>query len=198
MAIPPGELLKIVLPAILDIDKSLVSSDFQQMFDRGWKFRATAKVISGSGLASWSVSGVSNDPGWGIASGNGNMNGFQLARVNGDELQVSLWSGQTPVNLGPGSAEEFHTIELRGIARSSKFDFYIDGQLRSAGNDLTNGPGLVGFQNALTFNSGSIGGTGMDVYWNEVSLTAIPEPTSAVLSWIWIGLAITVNGRHWR
>jgi hypothetical protein len=176
----------------------LSASDFQQQFDRGWDFRAKAKVVSGGGLAMWSINGAASDPGWSVAARNGNSIGFQLSRVNGDELQVSLLSSESPVNLGPGSADEFHTIELRGNARSSTFDFYIDGELQSAGIDFTHGSGLAGFQNALVFGSGSNGGMGSDVYWNDVSLTAVPEPTSAVLGWPWIGVAIAINGRHRR
>jgi hypothetical protein len=118
-----------------------------------WTFKATAKVVSGGGLALWSVTGAGNDPGWGIADGNGNMNGFQLNRVNDDELEVGLWLGQTPINLGPGSADLFHMFELRGAAGSSLFDFYIDDVLQSGGNDLTSGAGFGGFANTLIFNS---------------------------------------------
>ncbi|MGI9456391.1 MAG: sialate O-acetylesterase, partial [Aeoliella sp.] len=160
--------------------QALDAPDFQQMFDQGWNLKATAKVISGGGLALWGVD-TGNDPGWGIAGGSGNLNGFQLSRVNGDELEVGLWQNQTPVNLGPGSADLYHTFELRGAAGSSLFNFYIDGQLQSTGHDLTTGTGFAGFENSLTFNSGTSGGTGLEVYWNEVSLTVVPEPASVGL-----------------
>lgn len=160
---------------------SLKSADFQEMFDNGWTFKAMAKVISGGGSASWSVVGAANDPGWGIAGGAGNTIGFQLARVNGDELEVRLWSDQPAINLGPGSANQYHTLELRGLARATLFDFYIDGQLQSARQELTSGAGILGNDNALIFNSGSIGGTGREVFWSEVSLTILPEPSCSVV-----------------
>lgn len=160
---------------------TLGAVDFQEMFSQGWVLTATAKVVRGGGLVLWGVD-TANDPGWGVAGTNGNLNGFKLQRVNGDELEVALWSGATPVNLGPGSADHYHTLELRGAAESSLFDFYIDGELQSADLDLTSGEGLAGFQNSLVFNSGSVGGTGLDVYWSEVSLHVVPEPSSC-----WLG-----------
>lgn len=161
--------------------QTLVSDDFQKMFEQGWVFKTTVKVVSGGGLALWGVD-TADDPGWGVVGANGNLNGFQLNRVNGDELVVGLWQGANPVNLGPGSADQFHTFELRGAAGSRLFDFYIDGAIQEAGVDLTLGSGHPSFKNALVFNSGSTGGTGLEVYWNEVSLFVVPEPAAGYLA----------------
>lgn len=166
--------------------QSLGGAHFLRMFDEGWSLKATAKVISGGGQALWSLS-QANDPGWGMTDAL-NTNGFLLNRVNGDELEVTLWQDQTPVSLGPGSANQYHTFELRGAAGSSLFDFYIDDVFQSAGNDLRSGNGLVGFDDKLVFNSGL--GTGRDTYWNEVLLTVVPEPTSLMLfcyGALWLG-----------
>lgn len=160
----------------------LRSQDYQQMFDRGWTFRARTKVVSGGGLALWSVTAAHAPAGWNIAAGPGNMNGFEIARVGSDEFQVKLWSDQagTTVNLGPGSADQFHTLELVGRAGSNAFDFLVDGQFRFA-SSITNGTGLGGFEDRALWNSGSTGGTGLNVIWNEVSLRTVPEPTASAL-----------------
>jgi len=163
--------------AIPGYQQSLSAAHFERMLNDGWNFKATAKVISGGGQAFWSFA-QENDPGWG-AMRTQNSNGLQLNRVNGDELEVTLLNDPTPINLGPGSADEYHTFEFKGSAGSNLFDFYIDDLLHSRGNDLLNGGAVLGFGNSLVFNSGL--GTGRDVYWNEVSLTVVPEPTSCLL-----------------
>lgn len=160
--------------------RELEPGDFQEMFEKGWVLKTSAKVISGGGLALWGVSSA-NDPGWGVSSDSGSLSGFQLNRVNGDELEVGLWLVGTPVNLGPGSADQFHTLELRGAAGANTFDFYIDGALQKAGVELTSGAGLSGYQDALVFNTGSGPGSGLEVYWNEVSLSLAPEPNGCIL-----------------
>lgn len=159
--------------------QSLDSEGYQQMFDQGWVFRATAKVISEGGLAFWSIS-QDADPGWGLTEAQ-TMNGFELSRVNGDELEVGLILGQTAINLGPGSADKYHTFELRGTAGTSLFDFYINGALQFPGNDLTTTAGVTGFDNSMAFTSGLGAATGVEVYWNEVTLLAVPEPTTLLL-----------------
>lgn len=158
--------------------QSLNAQDFQQMFDGGWYFRTTVKVVSGGGSALWSVAGDAADPGWGISSGEGNTNGVKFHRM-GDELQVGLWQDESLVSLGPGSADLFHTFELRGASESSLFDFYIDGQLHSAGHDLTATPGLSRFPNTILFRN-DLTTTPRDVYWNKVSLV-VPEPACGAL-----------------
>jgi hypothetical protein len=174
--------------------QALEGTDFQRMFDAGWLFKATAKVVSGGGQALWSISQV-NDPGWGMTD-TSHMNGLQLKRVNNDELEVHLWQDQKTVNLGPGSADDYHTLEFRGAARSSLFDFYIDNVLQSAGVDLRDGRGVPGFNDALMFTSeveiprdGE--GQGLVVHWNEVSLTAVPEPGS--LCWLVLGAGLLLR-----
>lgn len=174
--------------AIPGYQQTVGAAHFQRMFDEGWSLKATAKVIAGGGQALWTLS-QANDPGWGMTEAL-NTNGFILNRVNGDELEVTLWSDPTPINLGPGSADEYHTFELLGAAESSLFDFYIDDVLQLASIDLRDGNGLSGFDDKLAFNSGL--GTGRDVYWNEVSLTVVPVPepsTLLLLSYtsLWLG-----------
>lgn len=149
--------------------QSLTAAEFKTMFDQGWIFKVRSKVVSGGGLALWSIN-KEHDPGWNIM-GDRHMNGFQLKRVNNDELEVGLWQAKSPINLGPGSANQYHTFELRGMAGSSLFDFYIDDQLRQNKIDLRTGSGIARFDNALFFNSGSGVGTDLEVLWNEVSLT---------------------------
>lgn len=154
--------------------RSLTTVDFQGMFDAGWSFRTSVRVIAGGGLALWSVA-PGNDPGWGVTPGAGNMNGFVLDRVGSDELRVALWGGSSPpILLGPGSANLFHKIELRGAAGSPRCDLYVDDAPVLTGVDLTAGPGLSGFQNRLLFNSGQTNGTGLDVHWAELELTSQP------------------------
>jgi len=160
--------------------QSLEAEDYAQMFNKGWTFTTSARIVSGGGLALWSIAGA-DDPGWGIGSAAGSMAGFQLARINSDELEISLWQSQTPINLGPGSADLFHTFQLRGTAQSSLYDFYVDGVLQSTGHDITASADLAGFASSLFFHSGSAGGTGIEVHWNEVSLVAVPEPRSLIL-----------------
>ena len=82
--------------------QQLVAGDYQEMFDHGWRFRAKVKAVSGSGLASWSVTQGNAPAGWNIAGGTGNMVGFEVQRVDGDQFQVKLWQNQiaTTINLG--------------------------------------------------------------------------------------------------
>jgi hypothetical protein len=159
----------------------LDNKDYQTMFDQGWTFAAKVKVEDGGGLALWSVTAANAPAGWGVGGGLGNMNGFQVDRVNGDELQVQLWqTANAPViNLGAGSANDFHTLQLVGKAGSNVFDFLVDGHLYYT-SAITNAAGLAGVEDRALFNSGDTQGTGRNVIWNEVSLQAIPEPTSAV------------------
>lgn len=178
--------------AIPGYQQSVSPAHFDRMFADGWSFKATAKVISGGGQAFWSLS-QQNDPGWRLTE-TLNTNGFVLNRVNGDELEVTLLSDPTSINLGPGSADEYHSFELLGETGSSLFDFYIDDILHSAGNDLRDGSGSANFQNKLVFNSGL--GTGREVYWNEVSLTTVPEPTSCFLLAVSQVLLLSFRRRH--
>ena len=168
----------------VDYRQTLTSDDFHKMFTDGWTFQVTAKVVSGGGLALWSI-GQNDDPGWGLDFRT--MNGFELERVNGDELAVHLWQEEsTTVNLGPGSADAFHSFEIRGAAGTRLFDFYVDGILRSSGHDLRDGLGILGVENQFLFASdltipraGPREGVGMhDVYWNELSLHTVPEPAT--------------------
>lgn len=160
----------------------LTSDDFQAMFDRGWTFTAKVRVDGGGGLALWSATAANVPAGWGIADGVGNMNGFAIDRVNGDQFQVKLFGipNAPIINLGADSANLFHTLELVGHAGSSAFSFFVDGQLRYA-STLTNGAGLAGYEDRAVFNSGSTSGMGGNVVWNEVSLQTIPEPSTVVL-----------------
>jgi hypothetical protein len=155
----------------------LTGEDAQQMRDSGWKLSVEAKVVSGGGLAMWTLD-ANNDPGWGI--GSGTMNGVLLNRVNTDQLEVTVYPTQQAFNLGAGSADAFHTIELIAQAGSSTFDFLIDGQLRTTGALSTNFM-VSGYENMASFLSGDTGGTGREVLWNRFDLRAVPEPPTLVL-----------------
>lgn len=154
----------------------LATTDYQAMFENGWTFRAEVKVVSGGGMALWSVTQANAPTGWHVANGPGNMVGFEVERV-GDQFQVKLWQGQssTTVNLGTGSANQFHTLELVGHAGANTFDFLVDGQLRFASR-IDVAAGLPGSENRALIQSGSVGGVGRSVIWSEVSLQAVPEP----------------------
>jgi hypothetical protein len=158
----------------------LLANDYQSMFDQGWKFRAKVKAVSGSGTAAWTVSNGSAPAGWNIGGGTGNLIGVEVRRVNGDEFQVRLWQNQgaATINLGPNSANEFHTLELAGRAGSSEFELLVDGVVRSSSNLLAS-PGGPGVENRVLFQSGN--GVGQSIIWNEVSLQAIPEPASLAM-----------------
>jgi hypothetical protein len=157
----------------------LVAADYQAMFDKGWKFRAEVKVVSGGGMALWSVTQPAAPAGWNVAGGVGNMVGFEVERVEGDQFQAKLWQGQiaTTVNLGVGSANQYHTLELVGRAGSNAFDFLVDGQFRFA-SQINSAAGLAGSENRVLIQSGSVSGIGRNVIWNEVSLQTVPEPSS--------------------
>ena len=176
--------------------QSLTAAKYESMFDMGWAFRAKVKVVAGEGLAFWSVSSANAPAGWHVAGGAGNMNGFQVDRVNGDQFQVKLLQNPaTPiVNLGAGSANDFHNLELLGRAGSNVFDFLVDGQIRFS-TTISDAAGMEGFENRAMFNSGDTAGTGRNVLWNEVSLIVAPEPN--MLSLAGTGL-LTLVVYAWR
>ena len=146
--------------------------DHAGMYATGWSLSARARVDAGGGLALWSVS-TSNDPGWGVGGANGAMNGLVLARLGADELRVSLFGVPSVfVDLGAGSANEFHDFELRGAAESALFDLYVDGALIAAEQDLTAQVGINGFADRLIFNSGQTAGLGRDVRWASLELSS--------------------------
>jgi hypothetical protein len=155
----------------------LTAEDARQMRENGWAMSVEAEVVSGGGLAMWTLD-ANNDPGWGF--GSGTMNGVLLNRVNTDQLEITVYPTNQTFNLGAGSADAFHTIELIAKAESSTFDFLIDGQLRTTGALSTNFM-ISGYENMASFLSGSTGGTGRDVLWNRFDLHAVPEPPTAVL-----------------
>jgi len=161
------------------VQQVLGVDDFQTMHDQGWVFELTARVAAGGGLATWSI-GQDSDPGWGLTDPH-NFIGVELQRVNGDELQVSLLGEQAIHNLGAASADEHHSFSLRGAAGSSSFDFYIDDQRISQGHAISNGEGIAEIDDRLFFTTGLGAATGVEIYWNEVSLFAVPEPASGAL-----------------
>ena len=179
--------------AIPGYRQAVGAAHYQRMFDQGWSLKATAKTIAGGGQVLWSLT-QENDPGWGMTNSR-NTNGFVLNRVNNNELEVILWNDQASINLGPGSADEYHQFELRGAPGSSMFDFYIDDVLRSAANDLRNGTGLVGIDDRLIFDSGI--GSGRETYWNKVLLTIVPEPASCCLLAI-AGVVFALSRRQYK
>ena len=175
----------------------LTDIDYQAMFDEGWKFRAKVKVVDGEGAAFWSVTTANAPAGWGVAGGFGNIIGFLVDRVDGDQFQVTLLENQSTqtINLGAGSADAFHTLELVGQAGSSAFDFLVDGQFRFA-SAIPVAAGIAGFEDRAMFNSASTSGIGRDVIWNEVSLAVVvPEPSALVLAGT--GL-LALAGYLWR
>jgi hypothetical protein len=155
----------------------LTGEDAQEMREKGWKLTVEAKVVSGGGLAMWTLD-ANNDPGWGF--GSGTMNGVLLDRVNTDQLEVTVYPTDQAFNLGPGSADAFHTIEMIAEPESSTFKFLIDGQLRTTGALSTNFM-VSGYENMASFLSGSTGGVGREVLWSRFDLGAVPEPAAAAL-----------------
>ena len=177
------------------IRETLDATDFERMFEKGWEFEVTARVATGGGIAFWSAA-QANDPGWGLHDPS-LMSGVELRRVNGDELEVALVGDPNFVNLGPGSADRHHTFALRGGRLSSRFDFFIDGVLQSTGNDLTSAAGAAGFEDTLLFGTGLGAATGVEIYWNKVSLFAVPEPaTFTLMAWSFGLLATGRRPRH--
>ena len=159
----------------------LTNNDFQTMFDRGWTLRAKVKVVAGEGAAFWSVTAANAPAAWNVSGGAGNIIGFLVDRVDDDQFQVKLVDNQSSqtINLGDGSANDFHTLELVGQAGSNAFDFFVDGQFRFAAA-IPNGVGTAGYEDRAMFNSASTGGIGRNVIWNEVSLKlADPIPGDA-------------------
>jgi hypothetical protein len=117
--------------------------------------------------------------------------------IGGDQFQMRLLddNGRETVDLGAGSANDFHTLELVGLAGSNAFNVFVDGQYRFA-STIPTVAGAAGFENRAMFNSGSTGGVGRDVIWNEVSLAvATPERSSLVL--VGTGL-LAVAAFTWR
>jgi hypothetical protein len=175
----------------------LTNNDYQAMFDKGWNLRAKVKVIDGEGAAFWSVTAPNAPAEWGVAGGAGNIIGFLVDRVGGDQFQVKLLENQNAqtINLGAGSANEFHTLELVGQSGSGAFDFLVDGQFRFA-SAIPIAVGVAGFEDRAMFNSASTGGVGRNVIWNEVSLAVgVPEPSAMVM--VDTGL-LALAGYLWR
>ena len=157
--------------------QAISPEELQEMYEEGWAWTLKFKVIHGAGLAFWSFDGAF-DPGWGI--GSGSMNGFLLTRLADDSLNVAVWPTGQIVNLGPGSADEFHEISMVGEPGSAAFEFSIDGQFGGFGT-LTTDYMLTGYNNMASFLSGSTWGTGREVLWNTFELSVVPEPGSLVL-----------------
>ncbi|WP_145203996.1 sialate O-acetylesterase [Planctomycetes bacterium Poly30] len=152
--------------------RPLTSVDLRGMFDNGWSFRATAKVATGGGMALWSVA-APVDPGWGVPSGPGSMNGFVVDRVGADALRIALWGDPVaPVVLGPGSADAFHSLGLVGAQGSPLCDLFIDGIRVASDIDLTSNAGSPELGNRVFFGSGALAGVGRDVLWADVALAS--------------------------
>jgi len=169
-----------VAGAIPGYFQPLFADDYRAMFDQGWVFRAKVKVVSGSGSALWSVTQDDAPAGWNIADGPGNLVGFEFQRVGDDQFQVKLGANQDAmaINLGAGSADRFHTLELVGRPGSNAFDLLVDGQFRMT-SSITSGTGSAGLEDRALFQAGR--GAGHSVIWNEVTLQALPEPCAAQL-----------------
>lgn len=158
---------------MIEYSQDLINADFQKMFSRGWRFRVSAKVLSGTGAAYWSLS-KTNDPGW-MIGGPIAVIGFRLSRVNGDELEVHSWNGSSAINLGPDSANQFHTFEVSGKPGSAHIGLCIDDELQCEATDLHFVTAADVTDNALVFNSGSTPSSVGEVLWNEVSLQVLSD-----------------------
>ncbi len=100
----------------------LTAEDFQAMYDEGWTYVFVARCVS-AGFCGWGVT-TATDPGWGL-TGRERV-GFGITVTGANALQISPIHGDTVV-LGPGSANDFHTIRCSGQAKSSEYEFFVDG-----------------------------------------------------------------------
>jgi len=142
---------------------ALTAEDFQAMYDQGWTYTFVVRGVT-AGFSGWGIS-TANDPGWGL-TGRERV-GFGIT-VSGGAFNISPIHG-SPVDLGPGSANDFHTIRCLGKAQSSEYEFFIDGE--SYGTyDIKDGGSNVNYDDVLRFVSGSTGGTGRETLWNFVGL----------------------------
>ena len=110
-------------------------------------------------------------------------------------FRFRAWSGNTGwVDLGVPSGFTFdawHTITA--TSTGSAFEFRLDGVLlltnaTPAGNNLL----------SVTIQGANFGGTGYSVYWDNVSATAIPEPTTSALLGALAVLGFAVHLRRRR
>ncbi|QDS99072.1 hypothetical protein HG15A2_23620 [Adhaeretor mobilis] len=148
--------------------RTLTPIEFQRMLARGWKFKVRTKVLSGSGSVCWSIT-KSSDPGWSIAN-SGIEIGFHFTRINDAELEVRIGGNKPAINLVVGSADQYHSFELRGKRLSNQIDLYIDGQLRRDEINLQKISEVSSSADALVFSCGSKDDVASEVYWNEVSI----------------------------
>ena len=95
-------------------------------------------------------------------------------------MKSHLWLTDWKINLGPGSADEFHTVKMVGSPGTSAFSLYIDGGFATSGS-LNGNYMISGYNNMASFLSGSTGGVGREVLWNTFDLRTVPEPDSVVL-----------------
>ena len=147
---------------------SLSSVDLAQMYQDGWEFETVVRAVRGDIFCGWGVS-TGNDPGWGLTSDE--RVGFSIGRDAGtDAFWVSPTHGGT-INLGSGSAADFHTIRCVGVPLSSQYEFFLDG-ISQGMFDIKDGTTSSNFDNRVRFTSGSTGGVGREGYWNLMRLKA--------------------------
>lgn len=157
--------------------QALSLTEIQELHEKGWIMSLKVQVVRGGGLAFWSLD-AGADPGWGV--GSGSMTGFLLERLADDSLDVTLWPTNWKMNLGPGSADDFHTLEIEGAPFSTAFKVFIDGAFVTSGTMKTNYM-VSGYNNMASFLSGSTGDVGREIAWNRFELRAVPEPSCMLL-----------------
>ena len=150
---------------------SLSASDFEMMYNRGWKFTMVVRTISGdpmAGFCGWGVT-AKTDPGWGLVIIE--RVGFSMQIVADNAFQVTPIHGGT-ITLGTDSANNFHSISCVGAAFSSQYEFFLDGASQGV-FDIKDGSSNDNYRNTIKFASGSTSASGREAYWNYVGLAAL-------------------------
>lgn len=100
----------------------------RKMYFDGWVFEFEVRLSNASpgyaGFCGWGLA-PADDPGWGLGSVESRI-GFVLRYGDNGEFLIEP-SGYAQVDLGPGSAADFHTIRVVGEAQSSLAEWFLDG-----------------------------------------------------------------------
>ncbi len=145
----------------------LSAQDFEGMYLFGWEFEFRVKAVASGQFIGWGLT-AATDPGWGLATRE--RVGFGISRSGADFIVNPIHGAATTLT---GEGDQFHTIRCVGQAGASTYEFFLDGASQGT-FDIKDGTSNSSFDNLLSFTSGSSGGTGLEAYWNKVSLGYTP------------------------
>ncbi len=149
-------------------------------YDNGWTMEATVKAVgvdhATSSFVGWQF-GRAHDPGYGVGT-NGARVGFHFREDANGAFIVTTTFG-SPVNLGPGSGENPHTIRAVGLPRSPGFEWFVD-DVSQGFLDMRDFP--FGSNESIFFGANSSASKGDASDWYKVSLRSesnidIPKST---------------------